>query len=69
MSTWNNNTIIPKACGYGCGTRIFWDTSENAYFEIFTKKKHNCPNRTNGKSVTQSTTTNKSNYYYNKFAK
>ena len=73
MSTWNNNTIIPKACGYGCGTRIFWDTSENAYFEIFTKKKHNCPNRSNGKSVTTQTTTNytaiaKPNYY-NKFAK
>src|SRR5688572_3243633 len=67
MSNWDNNTIIPKACGYGCGTRIFWDTSENAYLEVFAKKKHICPNRSNGKSVTQSTTnTNKPNYYYYK---
>ena len=35
-------------------------------FEVFAKKKHICPNRSNGKSVTtQSTTnTNKPNYYY-----
>jgi hypothetical protein len=26
----NNNTIIPKACNYGCGTRIYWNTFENA---------------------------------------
>jgi hypothetical protein len=26
MSNWDNNTIIPKACGYGCGTRIYWNT-------------------------------------------
>jgi hypothetical protein len=63
------NTIInPKPCNYGCNTRIYWNTSENAYLEVFTKKKHNCPNRINGKSVTQSTTTNKPNYY-NKFIK
>jgi len=62
------NTINPKPCNYGCNTRIYWNTSENAYFEVFAKKKHICPNRSNGKSVTtQSTTnTNKPNYYYNK---
>jgi hypothetical protein len=52
---------------------IYWNTSENAYFEVFAKKKHVCPIRTsNGKSVIQSTTTNntvaKPNYY-NKFTK
>ena len=62
----SSNTINPKPCNYGCNTRIYWNTSENAYLEVFTKKKHNCPNRTNDESVTQSTTTNKSNYYYNK---
>ena len=38
----NQNIINPKACNYGCGTRIFWDTSQNAYLEVFTKKKHIC---------------------------
>jgi hypothetical protein len=67
MSNYNNNTIIPKSCNYNCGTRIYWDTSENAYLEVFTKKKHNCPNRS--KSVTQTTTTTAKPNYYNKFAK
>ncbi len=68
MSNYNNNTIIPKSCNYNCGTRIYWDTSENAYLEVFTKKKHNCPNRS--KSVTQTTTTNVNKpTFYNKFAK
>ena len=71
----STNTIInPKACNYGCNTRIYWNTSENAYLEVFTKKKHICPNRTNNSS--KSTTNNntaavtaaKPNYY-NKFAK
>ena len=66
------NTIKPKPCNYNCGTRIYWNTSKNAYFEVFAKKKHVCPNRTNngnGKSVTQTTTfANKLNCY-NKFAK
>ena len=70
--TMSSNTINPKPCNYGCNTRIYWNTSENAYFEVFAKKKHICPNRSNGKSVTQSTTNavlSKPNYYYNKFAK
>lgn len=60
----SNNTINPKPCVYNCNTRIYWNTSENAYFEVFAKKKHICPNKSNGKSVTiQSTTnTNKPNY-------
>ena len=55
----SSNTINPKPCNYGCNTRIYWNTSENAYFEVFAKKKHICPNRTNGKSnnITQATTT------------
>src|SRR5688572_11286127 len=67
-----NNIISPKSCNYNCGTRIYWNTSESAYLEVFTKKKHQCPNRTNGKCVTQSTpnaAVSKPNYHYNKFAK
>ena len=44
----SSNTINPKPCNYGCNTRIYWNTSENAYFEVFAKKKHICPNRSNG---------------------
>ena len=63
MTTTINNIINPKACGCVCGTRIFWDTSENVYLEVFTKKKHNCPNRSkSNNNVTQSTTT-KPKYY------
>src|SRR5918995_1070887 len=73
MISSTNQNINPKSCLYNCGTMIYWNTSENAYFEVFAKKKHVCPIRTsNGKSVIQSTTTNntvaKPNYY-NKFAK
>jgi hypothetical protein len=52
----STNTINPNPCNYGCGTRIYWNTLENAYFETFSKKRHSCPNRS--KSVTQTTTTN-----------
>jgi hypothetical protein len=61
MSNTNTN-INPKPCNYNCGTRIYWNTSKNAYFEVFAKQKHVCPNRS--KYVTQSTTnTNKATYY------
>ena len=66
----SNQNIIPKDCSYGCNTRIYWNTSENAYFEVFSKSKHNCPNRS--KPVTQTTSTTNSATkptYYNKFAK
>ena len=73
MSSSNINTAInPKPCNYGCGLQIYWNTSTIEYWEVFTKKKHQCPNRSNNKSVTQTTTTNtsKPNYYNNnKFAK
>ena len=59
MSTQNQNNIYPKSCTYGCNTQIYWNSSVNEYWEVFTQKKHICPNRaSNGKSVTQSTTTN-----------
>jgi hypothetical protein len=69
----STNISNPKSCNYGCGTRIYWDTVENIYLEVFTKKKHICPNRStfyNKKSVTSSTTNTttatKPTYYNNK---
>src|ERR687898_1065015 len=66
-----NQNIYPKPCVYNCNTQIYWNTSENAYLEVFSKKKHICPNRTNSsKSTTRNNTAavTKPNYY-NKFAK
>ena len=63
----NTNIINPKPCNYGCNTRIYWNTSENTYFEVFSRNRHQCPNRQQqqGKkasnNVTQTTT--KPNYY------
>ena len=72
MSSINQtNTINPKTCSYGCGLQIFWNTEENTYFEVFTKKKHICPNRGNkpSSSVTSNNTTagvSSKPTYYNK---
>ena len=71
-SSSNTNIINPKPCNYGCNTRIYWNTSENAYFEVFSGNRHQCPNRhqqdKKSNIVTQMTTnsTNKPNYYYKK---
>src|ERR1044071_8154813 len=36
--------MTTKPCKYGCGTELEWNTSENAYFEVETQKKHfPCP--------------------------
>ena len=48
----STNTINPKPCNYGCGTRIYWNTSTNENWEVFTKKKYICSNSINKKSVT-----------------
>jgi hypothetical protein len=74
MSTQNQNNINPKSCNYGCNTQIYWNTSVNEYWEVFTKKKHICPNRTimattkqdNENPNTTITTTNSTNYYNKK---
>ena len=36
----SSTNINPKSCSYGCNTHIYWNVSENAYFEVFTRKKH-----------------------------
>jgi hypothetical protein len=66
-NTTNQQNIIPKDCAYKCGVRIYWNTSENAYFEVFTKQRHKCPNRSNNtKSLTQTTPNTTKPYYYKK---
>ncbi|MGE5634764.1 MAG: hypothetical protein ACM3VV_05990 [Deltaproteobacteria bacterium] len=37
--------VRPKNCTYGCGVEIYWNTEENTYFELYSRKKHICPNR------------------------
>ena len=72
MSNTNQN-IQPKSCVYNCGVQIFWNTASSEYWEVFTKKKHICPNRVNNKPTTNntlatgvSTTSNTKPTYYSK---
>jgi hypothetical protein len=51
-----NQNIYPKPCVYNCGVQIYWNTVTSEYWEVFTKKKHICPNRVNNKPVTANTT-------------
>ena len=39
MSSTTNN-INSKPCAYGCGIQIYWNSSVNEYWEVFTKKKY-----------------------------
>ncbi|MCC2647734.1 MAG: hypothetical protein K0S93_998 [Nitrososphaeraceae archaeon] len=52
----NNQNITPRPCVYNCGIQIYWNSSVNEYWEVFTKKKHICPNRGNKSSGTTTTT-------------
>ena len=66
----STNTINPKPCNYGCGTRIYWNTLENTFLEVFTKKRHICKNRiTNNNNASKSYIYIPKSNYYNKFAK
>jgi hypothetical protein len=56
MSSSSDTYINPKDCVYGCNTRIYWNASISEYWELLTKRKHICPNRSNNsKSITVST--------------
>ena len=62
----SSQNFIPKSCSYGCNTKIYWNTSENAYFEVFSENGHQCPNRRQqqGKKSNNITSTiAKPNYY------
>jgi hypothetical protein len=48
----SSTNIIPKPCSYNCSTRIYWNNEENTCFEVFSKKKHVCPNRSNKTTTT-----------------
>jgi hypothetical protein len=69
-----NQNIYPKSCVYNCNTQIYWNTSTSEYWEVFTKKKHICPNRQQqsqskpSNTTTNSATTTRPNYY-NRFSK
>ncbi len=67
-SNTTTNIINPKPCVYNCNTRIYWDTSQNAYFEVFSQKRHICPNRVSNTkpTTTAATTSNTKPTYYNK---
>ena len=54
MSSSSAANINPKDCVYGCNTRIYWNTLTSEYWEVLTKRKHICPNRSNNnnKSIT-----------------
>jgi hypothetical protein len=40
----HNDSTFAKPCKNGCGKHIRWDTVQNAFFEIDTKRRHICPN-------------------------
>ena len=61
-----SQNIIPKDCSYGCNTRIYWNTAENSYFEVFGQKKHVCPNRSNNNNNTANNTNRTSSFYSKK---
>src|SRR5687767_1267465 len=58
--------IYPKPCVYNCGIQIYWNASVNEYWEVFTQKKHICPNRVNKSTTTAPATTTNRPTYYNK---
>ena len=62
-----SQNIIPKDCSYGCNTRIYLSVADNAYFEVFSKQKHICKNRSKP-NIHNSAVENKP-HYYNRFAK
>ena len=64
--------LKPKNCTYGCGVEIYWNTEENAYFELHSRKKHIYPNRGtyNKKStIMPPTYATKPKYYNNNYKK
>lgn len=70
MSSPNATNINPKDCVYGCNTRIYWNTLISEYWEVFTKKKHICPNRSNNNKsvaaqINNNTTPKPTNYNNN----
>jgi len=70
--SYTTHNINPKPYAYGCSIQIYWTTSANEYWNIFTKKKHICLNRrqksatataTTAAGITPPSTTSKPHYY------
>ena len=66
--SYTTHNIHPKPYAYGCSIQIYWTTSANEYWNIFTKKKHICPNHgqksaTTAAGITLPSTTSKPHYY------
>ena len=66
-----NKNIYSKSCTYGCNTQIYWNVATNEYWEVFTQKKHICPNRSSQNKLatsntTATTVTNRPTYYNKK---
>lgn len=63
--------IRPKSCTYGCGVEIYWNTEENTYYELDSKKKHICPNiatYNREPAIIPPTTAAKPSYYNKEFS-
>jgi hypothetical protein len=60
MSSSSATYINPKDCVYGCNTRIYWNALISEYWEVLTKRKHICPNRSNNNKSMTVPTNNKS---------
>jgi hypothetical protein len=63
--------IRSKNCTYGCGIEIYWNTEENTYYELYSRKKHICPNiATYNKepAIIPPTTAAKPSYYNKEFS-
>ena len=63
--------IRPKSCTYGCGVEIYWNTEENTFYELYSKKKHICPNiptYTRKPADIPPTTVTKPTYYNKEFS-
>jgi hypothetical protein len=68
--SFDDNTIKPKLCTYGCNVEIYWNIEKNDYWELNTKKKHVCPTRVKKyplkpmfQSVSSSNSTKSISYY------
>ena len=55
--SYTTHNINLKPYAYGCSIQIYWTTSANEYWNIFTKKKHICPNHRQKSATTATATT------------
>jgi hypothetical protein len=51
-----SSNITTKICVYGCGLNLYWNKDYNEYWEVFTKKKHICPNKVTNSNNNKPTT-------------